>query len=930
MTEHQDERAGRRCPWQGRRCRLVASVARIGIVLLALIGLGFAWPPGWSFWLGLLAVGLLLRWLPHRAACSMPSLPSAVQALSPTGEPDKFSWCAESPVVLYRVDLAAQCEDSASDSSQSADRDDISANLLTVFGHDPAAISQLIPWWQAHLHPEDVASVLAASDYDGWPEEGRIRRYRFLHGDGQYVWVADSARVLRDEFGQPRWVVGSMINIESQIQMRLQLEREEQRYRLITQNLQEVIALHAPDGRLLWLSPSTRHLLGYKPEQLLAEPVERWLHPEDWQRWLALRAQGSQAWVGRNLVFKIRLSSGEWRWMETCFTRFTGDFMVGAASLQSVTRDVHERVLIEQRLRESEQLYRSIFDHVDALIFVVGVEPDGEFMFLANNQRHEKLTGFTPNQYSRRRPHELLPQDLADWVTQNYRECVIRRAPVHYVQFGEWGGVQHYLDMVLTPIFDADGAVSLIVGLGTELTEQRQKLLALRQTSHRLLQVTEVAQLGYFAGDLAHGALTWSDNLRQWFAVETSGAAHAAGLVPPALAALAGLIAAVAVPDRPRLIGLLSDLARGVLIDIRRDVLMRRQDGKERWMSWSVKRLNEAPAVLRIEGSLQDVTERVAAEHAAARSSRRDAAVLRTVAEGIIGVDAEGRISFANPAARQLLGLIGQSFMGRPASVVYDNDLPELNFLTALTDGRSRTGVQSEFYRQGEGRFPVRWSVTVLPDEFDVEKNGLVVVFSDISEMKQHEAALERLATTDELTGLANRRAFIDRLDEEFSRAGRYALPVSVLMLDIDHFKQVNDTHGHAAGDALLRAFAGLLREKLRRPDICGRLGGEEFAVLLPNTPCRGAFEIADRLRQAVAAMRVPIEDGEVGCTVSIGVCDLMENVASASEALSRADRALYRAKSSGRNRVCGCEATKDCVVTSGGGADDLLEEGRA
>ncbi|WP_407276256.1 diguanylate cyclase [Halothiobacillus sp. DCM-1] len=868
--------------------------------------MAFAWPPAQWFWLAVIAVALFWFWLPSARR------PSSV--VMPTEADSGLPWWAESPVVLYRIDLAPTPGEPR--------RDQLSENLKTVFGHDPAQIDEPMAWWQAHLHPEDLSAVLQASDYLHWPDEGRLRRYRFLNGRGQYVWVGDSARVIRDDAGRPRWLVGSMLNIESQMQLRQQLEREEQRYRLITQNLQEIISLHSADGRLLWLTPSTRALLGYKPEQLLSGSLAEFIHPDAWQAWLGLREQGAESWLDRALIYQLRLPTGEWRWMESRFTRFVGEPFVAGASLQAVTRDVHERVLIEQRLRESEQLYRSIFDHADALIFVVGVEPDGDFMFLAHNRRHQEITGLVPGQFARRRPHEMLPMDLADWITANYRECVRRAAPLHYVQYGDWRGVTRYLDMVLTPIFDEEGAVTMLIGLATDITAQRQQFLALQRTTHRLEQVLGVARLADFTADLAEGQLNGSERLRHWFALEQP---PEPGLVlPPVLQPFAGLMAAVAVPDRPRLIGLLSDLAQGVLSDIRRDVLMRLRDGQERWMAWSVRRLSASPEVLRIEGSLQDVTERVAAERAVARASRRDAAILRTVAEGIIGVDAEGLLSFANPAARQLLGLSGQSVTGRSATLVYDNQLPQEHFLLALTDGRSRGGVQSAFYRQGEGFFPVRWSVAVLPDEFDVEKNGLVVVFSDISEIKRHEAMLAQLATTDELTGLPNRRAFIDRLDEEFSRAGRYHLPASVMMLDLDHFKRVNDTHGHAAGDAVLRAFAQLLRQMLRKPDVCGRLGGEEFAVLLPNTPCRGAFEIADRLRLAVEGLRVPIDtsDGtvEIGCTVSIGVCDLLQGAQNASEALNLADRALYRAKTGGRNQVCGCEALSEACTPSSDG----------
>jgi diguanylate cyclase (GGDEF)-like protein len=168
---------------------------------------------------------------------------------------------------------------------------------------------------------------------------------------------------------------------------------------------------------------------------------------------------------------------------------------------------------------------------------------------------------------------------------------------------------------------------------------------------------------------------------------------------------------------------------------------------------------------------------------------------------------------------------------------------------------------------------------------------------------EKDDEALARLATIDPLTGLLNRRAFFERAAIARNLAERAELPVAVLMLDIDHFKRLNDGHGHGAGDEALRAFAALATAALREQDLLGRLGGEEFAVLLPGADSRGAQRAAERLRAAMADALLRFDGEPCTLTVSIGL-----TVVAAGEplhlALARADRALYAAKRSGRNCV--------------------------
>jgi diguanylate cyclase (GGDEF)-like protein len=176
-------------------------------------------------------------------------------------------------------------------------------------------------------------------------------------------------------------------------------------------------------------------------------------------------------------------------------------------------------------------------------------------------------------------------------------------------------------------------------------------------------------------------------------------------------------------------------------------------------------------------------------------------------------------------------------------------------------------------------------------------------------------ARLLTLVATDPLTGVANRRKLMERGEEELSRARRYNFPLSVVMVDLDHFKRLNDTHGHALGDQALRAAAQLLVAGVREVDLVSRSGGEEFAILLPGTDLPTGIEIAERLRLAVRGGEIPSPHGAVGLTASFGVAELQPRDVSIDQVIARADRALYRAKAEGRDRVSHDSAALDAPL---------------
>jgi diguanylate cyclase (GGDEF)-like protein len=176
--------------------------------------------------------------------------------------------------------------------------------------------------------------------------------------------------------------------------------------------------------------------------------------------------------------------------------------------------------------------------------------------------------------------------------------------------------------------------------------------------------------------------------------------------------------------------------------------------------------------------------------------------------------------------------------------------------------------------------------------------------YQALLEEQQSRRALELLATTDSLTGVLNRRSFMEAAEQEVRRFQRYGRPFTVVVIDLDHFKRVNDTHGHHAGDEALRVFARLARRVQRGTDLVGRMGGEEFGLLLPETSLVEGLAVAERLRAELAEQVVRAPDARFGLTLSAGAAEASRTDAGLDDLMRRADRALYRAKGAGRDRV--------------------------
>ncbi|MDR1853975.1 MAG: diguanylate cyclase [Azoarcus sp.] len=300
-------------------------------------------------------------------------------------------------------------------------------------------------------------------------------------------------------------------------------------------------------------------------------------------------------------------------------------------------------------------------------------------------------------------------------------------------------------------------------------------------------------------------------------------------------------------------------------------------------------------------------------EHKAVREELEVAhSHLKAVVENFPGAlvmeDTFGRIVLLNQSIFDLLGLPGTNdyVLGRPIYplMVFTSQVAEDGqaFLDRVEE--LRAGARPEYGEEihfKDGRWVER---DFIPIRLHDNLIGYLYIYRDISQKKRHARELWQLATSDPLTGIPNRRAFFESIERERARLARYPGEAAILMMDIDHFKQINDTHGHAAGDAMLCHIVRQVKKLLRESDTLARLGGEEFAVLLPQASRDGALGLAERVRKVLEDNPLIYNDTPIRVTTSVGVTSMTADDLNTDQTLSRADHALYEAKRKGRNRV--------------------------
>lgn len=312
----------------------------------------------------------------------------------------------------------------------------------------------------------------------------------------------------------------------------------------------------------------------------------------------------------------------------------------------------------------------------------------------------------------------------------------------------------------------------------------------------------------------------------------------------------------------------------------------------------------------RLMAVISDVTQSVRRD----RELRQSQAWINTLAIGLtdyalVSLDQHGCVQDWNPSIARITGFTEEQVTGRSLSMFYPEDaISEQRVLDRLHEA-DRTGWSLDegwCVRADGGRY---WGSCLIAPLHDrdgepTDERAYSLIIRDVSDRREAAEALLKAVSCDHLTGLLNRRAFVEAVELEMQRWARFPRPLSLVMIDADHFKRINDQYGHAAGDAVLRHLAAGMTATFRAMDVLARFGGEEFVVLLPDTTLEGAEIVAQRLCQLLATQAVEVGGQVVRYTVSAGVAAMDADVGDFDALMQRADEALYAAKAGGRNRV--------------------------
>jgi diguanylate cyclase (GGDEF)-like protein/PAS domain S-box-containing protein len=574
--------------------------------------------------------------------------------------------------------------------------------------------------------------------------------------------------------------------------------------------------------------------------------------------------------------------------------RLTVQLVLGDAGprLNSVRReeDPTSARRTEDELQESQRRLQAVFDHIPAGLSLRSL--DGRYLFVneyvANsfNTTAAALVGTDPSAH--------LDAATRAMVAEADRAMVQSRVPlVSSIQVPHADGTVHDYHVVRYPVLSPDGSVTALGAFSLDVTDQRRSDRTRDVALAELAEAQALAQIGSWQWKTAPDEATWSAEMYRIFDRDP-----AAG---PATSE--AFFAYVHPEDRERLAqGYAQTFGGGPSFVLDYRVVL--EDGTERIIhALGREDPDHAGSYM---GTVQDVSELRAAERQIRIAEERFRGAFESAPIGMAIADLQGRYQRVNTAFCNLTGYTEEALATLSVERITHPEDRAMDWqaLDLLSRGQLSEFDREKRYVRPDGE--VIWvsiHATVLRDS-EGNPTQLLSQVLDITDRRRLESELRRLADHDQLTGLLNRRGFEAVLNGHMAHVRRYGDRGGLLVLDLDNFKSVNDTLGHAAGDQVIARAGVMLRRRIRESDFAARLGGDEFAVLLVETDPVGARRVAEAMvREAANDLAVPGLADSLRVTASVGICALTREIATSAEALAEADRAMYEAKSAGRNR---------------------------
>jgi PAS domain S-box-containing protein len=488
-------------------------------------------------------------------------------------------------------------------------------------------------------------------------------------------------------------------------------------------------------------------------------------------------------------------------------------------------------------LREISALQNEILDKAGALVVVL----DREGHIRRFNRACEELTQYSFAEVEGRFVWDFLlaPEEIESVRKAAFSALACNPQALRGAYTNYWvarDGTRRLVEWTNSLLLDDAGEMEFMVSIGTDVTEKCLAETALKESAQRLNEAQRIAQIGSWELDLTSGKLTWSDEIFRLFEIDKGafGASYEA------------FLNAIHPEDRERVNQAYADsMETRSSYEIAHRLRM--PDGRIKWVNERCEtHYDEQSKAIRSTGTVQDITERKLAEE----TLRLYANVFEHSGEAILITDSDNRILAVNPAFTRLTGYCIDEIRGENPNILASGQTPVETYCAMWTTLEEADYWQGEVVdRRKDGSHYPKWlSISVVRD---VEGNisHYTASFTDITERKLAEAHISQLAYHDTLTGLLNRFSLNSQLEQALAMARRERHPMAVMFLDMDRFKTINDTLGHAIGDTLLIEVAQRLRDSVRDSDIGARLGGDEFVVVLTEVEdATAAARLADKI----------------------------------------------------------------------------------
>ena len=763
-----------------------------------------------------------------------------------------------------------------------------------IFGFQSPADVKSTKDWEQRLHPEDRQRVLDGfAQYLQQPDGVYDFEYRIVRPDGSIRWVSDRGQVVeRDENGKPARMAGTKRDITQRVEAQLaQRDLRQQLSKLVAEVPGAVYQFKRdPDGgySFPFASRGIVHIYGVTPEDVVtsAEKVFRTIFPEDVERVTNEIEQSARTLENWHSEYRVLGVNGKIRWISghSKPEKLADGSVLWHGYLQDITADYE----LAQALKASETHLRLTLEAVHDGLWSY----DHQTGIASWDDQIREILGYTGETWqtpSLSMVSALIhPQDLERLAHETLPLFNQHSDEVFWMDFriktaqGVWLWVQARGSVTE---WSEDGAPKKTVGVLSDISRQ----IAESQMRQALL-------------DRSPAAIVLMDQRRE--AIEVNEQAKKLFLSPGASVKEASLLNIHIDTDHfVRFADFYQKIRQQGAVRV--DFPLRDSTGRTRWFDIHGVLLDASDADSPVVWTMIDISSRHAADAALLAERTRLRVVLERFSGGVMIQDSDQKIVFVNDMWCELMGLpvAPQTLVGLAHDGLQDliGERRAHLYQQSLDMARQGRGSTLEI-EDAEGQFLEIEHLDIAQDE---DHLGSVWFVWNVTDRKQHELQLSRLASTDALTSLANRRSFLRVFEAHVRNIGqkRGRAPGVVLMLDIDHFKRVNDTYGHAVGDVVLKTLAATIQHEIRDHDLAGRLGGEEFAVLLPGVDARQGLHVAERIRTAVEDSNVMIVDKTIKITISIGLSVIDSDKPDL--LLERADKALYEAKQTGRNRVC-------------------------